>query len=151
MEVNLDQISPVEAVNEQIDRGEDLYTIEHTGTRTFAKTAATEYTYKVKFNDQWQGQRLVDIMDQLNRLFIDLLNIARQNIHDDDLLIVIIRHPTLNNAVVIPLTRSRDLNVQTILDKIESILQSEESLDIVESFEGINFLNNDLFNINIYM
>ncbi|KAL4217298.1 hypothetical protein ACF0H5_023749 [Mactra antiquata] len=121
----------------QTGAGERPYTIKHTGTRTFSKTAATEFTFKVKFNDQWQGRRLVDIRDQLHHMFSDLLARARQDIQNDDLLNIIVRHPALNHAIVIPLTRSTDLTIQKILDKIESVLQSEESLNIIDTFQVI--------------
>lgn len=121
----------------QSGAGEVPYIIQHTGTRTFAKLAATEFTYKVKFDDQWRGRRLIDLRDRLHRMFSDLLERARQDIQDDDLLTIIIRHPALNHAIVIPLTRSGDLTVQKILDKIESVLQSDESLDIIDAFQGL--------------
>lgn len=120
----------------QIGYGEAPYTIERAGTRKFAKSVATETTYKVKFNDLWQGRRLNDLLGQLHRLFEELLAGAREGINDNDLLRVVIRHNGLNHAVVIPLISSEELTVQRILDKLENVLQSEESLSVDESFQG---------------
>ena len=53
---------------------------------------------------------------------------------DQDLGRVIFHHNGLNNNAVVPLQKLADLDVQTIMDKIESIVQSDESLPIDDSF-----------------
>ena len=119
-DTDVDPMSPVQQpmdVDVQIGYGETPYIIERAGTRKFAKSVATETTYKVKFNDLWQGRRLNDLLRQLHRLFEDLLTRAREGINDNDLLRVVIRHNGLNHAVVIPLISSEELTVQRILDK----------------------------------
>ena len=123
--------------NDQIGAGHVPYIIDHSGTRTFAKTAAIEKTYRVRFNDQWRGRRLTELKRQLYRLFEDLLAKARQDINDNDHLRIIIRHQALNQAAVVPFQAAGEMNVNKILDKIESLLQSEESLAVDDSFEGI--------------
>lgn len=123
-------------VNEQTGGGEDSYRIECTGTRKFARSAATETTYKVKLNDQWQGRRLTDLKSQLHDLFKNLLTRAREGINDNDLMRVVIKHDALNHAIVVPLMMAGEMNVEKILDKLENVLQSEENLTVDDSFQG---------------
>ena len=122
--------------DEQEGCGAEPYKIDCTGTRKFARSAATETTYKVKFNDQWQGRRLRDLRRQLHRLFEEVLDRARVGLNDNDLLRVVIRHDALNHAVVIPLIAAGEMNVGRILNKLENVLQSEESLAVTDSFQG---------------
>lgn len=122
---------------DQVGRSEEPYRIECTGTRKFSKRVAIGTTYKVKFNDQWRGRRLVDLHREQHDLFEDLLNRAREGINDDDLLRVVIRHDALNHAVVVPLIVARAMNVEKILVKLDIVLQSEESLEIDDSLQGI--------------
>ena len=119
---------------------EPPYRIELAGTRRFARAVAVEKTYKVRFNDQWQGRRLGDLRRQLHRLFEQLLVRARDGINDNDLLRVVIRHDALNHAIVVPLQAAGDMNVEKILSKIENVLQSEESLAVDDSFQGKQFI-----------
>jgi len=129
----------------------DPYVIERSGVRTFARSAATETTYRVRFNDQWQGRRLVDLRRQLYRLFEDLLARGRQGVADNDLLRVVIRHEALNHAVVVPIQAAGGMNVDKIMSKVENVLQSVENLAVDESFQGLllfTFLNLRLKTIN---
>jgi len=112
------------------------YRIELSGVRRFARATASESTYRVRFNDQWQGRRLMDLRQQLYRMFEEVLQRARMGLEDNDLVRVIIRHDALNHAVVIPLREVGDADVETILKKIENVLQSDETLSIDDSFRG---------------
>ena len=94
----------VDPPQEQMGGAEEVpYRIELSGVRPFARSAATESTYRVRFKEQWQGRRLRDIQQQLRRLFEDLLARARENVNQNDLLRVVLRHDGLNHAVVVPL------------------------------------------------
>ena len=102
----------IDPAQEQVGSAEEApYRIELTGTRRFARTAATESTYKARFNDEWQGRLLSDMERQLRRLFEDLLARAREAVNDNDLLRVVIRHDALSHAVVVPLQAAGNLNV----------------------------------------
>ncbi|KAL4239646.1 hypothetical protein ACF0H5_000453 [Mactra antiquata] len=120
----------------------ETYSIKRTGTRQFARSAATETTYKIIFNDQWQGKRLVDVRQQLNNLFEDLLVHARQDTNDNDLLRVVIRHHALNHPIVVPLQAAGGVSATTILSKTENVLQSEERLAVDDSFQGYKNVKN---------
>lgn len=43
---------------------------------------AHDTTFKVKFNDKWKGDRLIDIYDKLHEMIDDVLSQARG--HDAD-------------------------------------------------------------------
>lgn len=120
----------------QVGSGDDPYKIERAGVRTFASTAATETTYRLRFNNQWKGRKIGDTFQQLHHLFEDLLTRARQNTLPNDRLRVVIRHNGLNQSVLVPLQPANEVTAKKILHKIENVLQSEESLSIDDSFQG---------------
>lgn len=67
------------------------YYIWKRDTRTFQKYLARDTTFKVKFNEQWRGDKLLDIPTKLHDMFDDLLSEARG--HDADLGRVVLSHP----------------------------------------------------------
>lgn len=91
-------------------------------------------SYEVKISERWWGKRLADIQKELHDMFGDVLNQATEGLSDQDLGRVIIHHDGLNNNAVIPLQKLQDLNAGVIMEKIESILQSEENLPADDSF-----------------
>ncbi len=48
---------------------EPPYTFKKKGYTTYAKNKATDTTYEIKFNDQWQGTRLRDLHTDLHNMF----------------------------------------------------------------------------------
>lgn len=60
---------------------------------------ARDTIFKLKFNDQWRGDKLIDIYDILHDMFNDVLSQARG--HDADLGRVVLSHPNLNNPITI--------------------------------------------------
>lgn len=53
---------------------EKPYYIWKRDTRTFKKHWARDTTFKVKFNEQWRGDKLIDIQNKLHDMFEDLLS-----------------------------------------------------------------------------
>ncbi len=102
---------------------DDPYEIVLSGRKTFAKSAAVETTYKVNFNDKWRGRKLSDLKDDMGQMFDNILARARQDMGDDDLLRVIIRHEELDQAIVVPLQPAQKLDAATITEKVEHVLQ----------------------------
>ena len=107
------------------------YYIEQKQQRKFKTTLATDTSYKVKFNEQWQGERLKDISDQLHNMFEDVLSQARG--HDADLGRVIVQHPNLQNPMVVPLQPWENLNADVVMENISKVLNSHENLDCDEN------------------
>ena len=56
---------------------EKPYYIWKKDTRTFKKNLARDTTFKVKFSEQWRGDKLIDIQNALHNMFDDLLSQAR--------------------------------------------------------------------------
>lgn len=74
---------------------------------------------KIKFNDQWQGEKLVDIYQKLHDMFDDVLSQARG--HDADLGRVVLSHPNLNNPIVVSLQPWQNLNADTVMSEITKV------------------------------
>ena len=128
--------SPLPGPNTLQDGGnDDPYEFRQVRQRTYAKNAAVDTTFKVKFNDQWQGDKLVDILEELDNMFGHILQEAREGRADNDLGRVIIHHDTLDNPIVVPLCPLEDLNASTIMQAIENVLNSHEELDVNDSFD----------------
>lgn len=107
------------------------YFIWKSDTRTFKKNWVRDTTFKVKFNEQWRGNKLMDIQNNLHDMFEDLLSQARG--HDADLGRVVISHPSLNNAIVVPLQAWETLNADVVMSEITKVLNSNESLSVDEN------------------
>lgn len=116
------------------DSGDPLekpYYIWKRDTRTFKKNLARDTTFKVKFNEQWRGDKLIDIQNKLHNMFDDLLSQARG--HDADLGRVVLSHPSLNNPIVVPLQPWEMLNADTVMGEVTKVLNSNESLPVDEN------------------
>lgn len=107
-----------------ISEGEKPYYIWKKDSRTFMKNTATETTFKLKFNEQWTGEKLVDIYDKLHDMFNDVLG------DDSDLGRVVIQHPKLNNAIVVSLRKWEDLNADTVMSEVTKVLNSNEDVPV---------------------
>lgn len=68
-------------------------------------------------------------------MFTEVVNRAMENLDDGDLMNVIIRDQVLNHPIVVPL--QPEINANVIMEKVEAVLQSEESITIDSSFEVI--------------
>lgn len=91
---------------------------------------AHDTTFKVKFNDKWKGDRLIDIYDKLHEMFDDVLSQARG--HDTDLGRVVLYHPNLNNPIIVPLQSLGSLNSDTVMTEISKVLNSNETISVGE-------------------
>lgn len=107
------------------------YYIWKRDTRTFKKNWVRDTTFKVKFNEQWRGDKLLDIQNNLHDMFDDLLSQARE--HDANIGRVVISHPSLNNAIVVPLQSWETLNADVVMSEIVKVLNSNESLSVDEN------------------
>lgn len=112
------------------DEAEKPYFIWKKETRTYKTKLARDTTFKVKFNDQWRGDKLIDIYDKLHGMFDDVLSQARG--HDADLGRVVLSHPNLNNSIVVPLQSWEKLNADTVMSEITKVLNSNETIPVDE-------------------
>lgn len=112
------------------DEADKSYFIWKRETRTYKKNLARDTTFKVKFNDQWRGEKLIDIYDKLHDMFSDVLSRARGQ--DADLGRVVLSHPNLNNPIVVPLQSWENLNADTVMSEITKVLNSNETIPVDE-------------------
>ena len=115
---------------------EKAYFIQNVRQRTFARTAAIETTYNIQFNQRWRGERVRDLRQEVHQMFDDVLNQGREGLTHSDLMRVVIRSDSLNHPVVVPLQPATTMDSNTVMEKMENVLQSEENLSIDESFQG---------------
>ncbi|KAK3100662.1 hypothetical protein FSP39_023320 [Pinctada imbricata] len=107
------------------------YIVENTKQRTFKKTLATDTSFKVKFNEQWQGEKLRDLTGELHDMFDDVLSQARG--HNADLGRVVIEHPSLSDPIVVPLQPWENIDADEVMDQISKVLNSDEELELDEN------------------
>ena len=67
-------------------------------------------------------------MTQLHEMFKNVLDKTRGD--DQDLGLVGITHPQLNNPIVVPIQKWSLLNSNTVMDNIERVINSEENLPL---------------------
>ncbi len=111
------------------------YTIIKKSERTYAKNAAVDRTYKIKIDEQYQGQRLIDIQRGLHDMFDDVLDQARGDLAGNDLGRVVIHHGGLQDPIVVPLQPLDNLEADTVMGTIEKVLNSKQNLSVDDSFE----------------
>lgn len=109
------------------------YYIWKENIRTF-KNLARDVSFKVKFNEQWRGEKLVDIYEKFHDMFDDVLSQARG--HDADLGRVVISHPNLNNPIVVPLQSWQNLNADRVMSESTKVLNSNETLSVDDKLLG---------------
>ena len=110
------------------EKEEKPYFIWKKDTRTFKKNLARDTSFKVKFNDQWRGEKLVDIYKKLHNMFDDVLSQARG--HDADLGRVVLSHPNLNNPIVVPLQSWENLDADAVMSEVTKVLNSNETIPV---------------------
>lgn len=125
-------------VQSQIGTGNDNlpYIFEMTKQKTFSKNLAKETTYKIKFKDQWKGEKIRNILGEISTMFDDVLHKAKGN-NESDMGRVIITHPELNNSIVVPLDTWSNINSNRIMQAVENVLNSEENLPLDTGMEII--------------
>lgn len=111
-----------------MSEGKKPYYIRKKDSRTFKKNTATETTFKLKFNEQWAGEKLIDMYDKVHDMFDDVLVEAKGD--DSDLGRVVIQHPKLNNAIVVSLRKWEDLNADTVMSEVTKVLNSNEDVPV---------------------
>ncbi len=66
-------------------------------------------------------------------MFTDILSEAKADIEPNDLAVVIVDHKSLDNSIVVPLQPAEQIDANSVMSKIQNVLQSEESLTLNES------------------
>lgn len=100
--------------------------------KTYKTTLAKDTTYKVKFNNNWNGENFRDIYKTLHEMFEDVLPLARG--HNADLGCMVLNHPDLINPIVVPLQSWENINADTVLNEVTKVLNSNENIKVNDGF-----------------
>ena len=115
--------------------GHDTFTFRQTGQLTFAKNAATQTTYKLNLHPDWEHKQLEDILEDLHDVFREVIaRVKSVSNENTDLANVIIHIPKFRD-IVVPLRPLNQLTVNDIMKAMENALQSNQSLEVQNSFQ----------------
>ena len=129
--------SPLQVKSPGVDMP-PAYIIEKGAGRVYAVNAAHDIPFRVRFNKEWAGHRVVDFLDELDMLFEDVLRQAGQDMEQGDVGRVIITHPALDNPIIVPLQPWHQLTPALIRQTIQSsVLNSNHNLTISTDFQII--------------
>ena len=101
------------------------YRIKKTGERRFAKSVTIEKTYKVRFDNQWRGERVRELRAELRQMFDDVIERSQEGLNDNDLMRIIIRDDILNQPIVVPLQPADEMRADKVMEKVENVVQSQ--------------------------
>ena len=116
------------------DNNPTTHTFRKKRERTYTKNGAIDITYEVKFSNQLQNKKLMDIVDDLHNVFDDVLSQVREGSQDNSLARLIIEHNGLTDPIVVPLQELNTMDASTVMDEISKVLQSNEELPVDDSF-----------------
>ena len=102
--------------------------------RTYKNYAATERTYEITFDSDWQGANLKDVRQEMGNMFENVLKDATTGMSGSDRGRVMLDHSSLNSPLVVPLQKLDTLNADTVMEAVENCLNSQESLTVDTSF-----------------
>ena len=130
-----DEVPPPKERHDRNGNGGDKpYSIRKRDERQHKKTRAKDINYEIKFNEQWQGNNLQDLVIDLHAMFDDILKEVKADYSGKDLGRVVIHHRGLNNPIVIPLIALERLDADHIMQHVQRALNSSENLDLDDSF-----------------
>ena len=112
-----------------------LYTFRRRGVRTFMNNGATESTYEIKFKDNLNATKLVDMYDTLRQIFNRVIDHAAGHLPREDLGRVVIFHEGLHDPIVAPLQPLGTLDADAVLLYIQNMLNSNQELLLNGSFQ----------------
>ena len=111
------------------------YTIEDVEEHVMRRFGYEERRFRVRFNQDYMGRRLIDVQEQLIEMFDATIERALRDYNREDKTSIVIRHNDLRREIVIHMRPNREISGQNIMNRIEKILQSDETLSIDNSFE----------------
>lgn len=87
----------------------------------------------MKFNDEWKGDKLLNIHNDLHKMFDDILDKVRGDAND--LGRIVVHHGGLDNPIVIPLQPWENIDSDVVMESISKVLNSNEELVVDDSLE----------------
>jgi hypothetical protein len=113
---------------------EHPYSFRQIRRKILKKTKAISTTYEITFNQNWRGKNLRELHTSLYDMFEDVIQLAGENLNENDLGQFIIHHPSLNNPIYVSLRSLKELTSETVMNKITECLNSNENLRLDEGF-----------------
>ena len=139
---SLAEHDPIPSTSQQHD---DPSLLRHRATRRFAlrqkyhrsfqNNTVEENIYDVKWDQTVRGTKVKEVRHEIESLFTHVLEGARQSHKEHDLARIYINHPSLHKPIIVPPMPLEEINTQTIMDQIDNVLQSNESLPLDEQFQ----------------
>ena len=114
------------------------YHIKEIQHRVARRYGYEERNFRATFDQQYMGHRLIDIQQQLEDMFQDVVDKATERHGPHDKARVVIQHNDLRQDIVTPMRPESLITGKTIMDRMEKVLQSDESLSVDNSFH-VNF------------
>ncbi|XP_033745469.1 uncharacterized protein LOC117330982 [Pecten maximus] len=68
-------------------------------------------------------------------MFKHVLDEAKDGAADNDVGRVLIHHPSLDNAIVVPLHSLEEFDAELVMEHVEKVLQSHDELTVTEGFD----------------
>ena len=111
------------------------FTLKEKRRQCFQNNVVEENIYDVKWDDTLKGSKVIEVRDEIEALFDHVLHRAGQSHAEQDLARIYINHPSLHKPSIVPPMPLEELNAQSIMDQIDNVLQSDETLPLDEQFQ----------------
>ena len=118
-------------------RSSTRYHISDKRVKKFGNTAQEEW-FIVNFDQDWHGKNIANILKDMERLFVDILQQVRdQGVKDSDLCRVHVSHPDLisKGDIKVEMRPFQEMVPEAILDAVENHIQSNDKVVLDEQFE----------------
>ena len=109
--------------------------IKRTLKSSFNGGTVSEAIYKISFKAHLLNRPLVSIMGAIESAISTIIDRLNANYNPQDLVSVFIMAPNLHTPHTLGLQPLAELSLKGVLELIENILQSDESLELVDGFE----------------
>ena len=93
--------------------------------RSYGNNSAGDIPYRLKF-----GRKVVDVLDEMVKMFEDVFIEAGQDMVQGDLGRVLIFHPQLDNHILVRMRLWHEINPNVIRQAIKNVLNSNQGLTV---------------------
>lgn len=112
-----DERSPALSNDDQSDR--KPYNIERINEIRSRRYNVEEITFRAKFNNDLQGRKLLDVVDDLHNMFDDIMeNVTTEHNDPNDKARLTIRHSGLERDIFIHCQPQHDITADTIMERL---------------------------------
>ena len=118
-----------------IEKRRNGHVFGHLYRRRFRNRILDDH-FELKFNNRWRGKLLKDIYNDIEGIFDNFLQHLRRNgVRPTDLVRIRIKHQDLKGGdIFVRLQAMKDLNSDVILSRFQQVVQSNQSVQLDQSF-----------------